>query len=351
MQGRASVSAVELKVCETEDAFDLPEWRGLAGSDPHRTIFSLPEWNKNWWQEFGEGKKLFVLTFLDPEPIGLVPLVLDRVDRAVRIRFVGGDDLTDYLGPLVASDSYLPSIADLLVKFLLEEVGGWSYFLARCLPVPFGFAEWLVEAADRLGMGFSIDQDELTAILPLPSTFEDYLAQLPRDDRHELRRKLRRFEREAPEFEIVTSTAETLDEDLDVFVHMHRGSEGMKGKFMAPERATFFSRLARTFQPLGMLSFDFLQVAGRRIASTFSFTFERTFYLYNSAYEQEARPLSPGVVLVSKLIERAIEGGFNNFDFLRGRERYKYELGAQPLPLHSVRLTHPAGSRPGDGPG
>lgn len=339
-------------MCETEEAFDLPEWRALAASDPHRTIFSLPEWSRSWWDEFGEGKKLFVLTFLDPEPIGLIPLVLDQVDRAVRVRFLGGDDLTDYLGPLSASDEHHPAIADLLVRFLLEEVGGWSYFLAKCLPVPFGFAEWLVEAADRLGMGFTLEQDELTAILPLPSSVDEYFEQLPRKDRHELRRKLRKFEREGGESQIVTATPETLGDDLDYFFQMHRGSEGMKGKFMRPERATFFTRLAKAFMPAGMLSLDFLEVGGKRIAATFSFAFERTVYLYNSAYEQEARSLSPGLVLVEKLIERAVMEGFTHFDMLRGRERYKYELGAQPLPLHSVKLITPVGWDPREaGPG
>lgn len=332
---------MELKVCETDEAFDLPEWRALAASDPHRTIFSLPEWSRSWWEEFGEGKRLFVLTFLDPDPIGLVPLVLDHVDRAVRVRFLGGDDLTDYLGPLSASDEHHPAIADLLVRFLLDEVGGWSYFLARCLPVPFGFAEWLVEAADRLGMGFTLEQDELTAILPLPASVDEYFQRLPRRDRHELRRKMRKFEREAGTAKLVTATSETLDSDLEYFFQMHRGSEGRKGRFMRDERATFFSRVARAFMPAGMFSLVFLEVGGKRIAATFSFSFEKTFYLYNSAYDQEARSLSPGLVLVEKLIEQAIDEGFTHFDMLRGRERYKYELGAQPLPLHTVKLIPP----------
>ena len=45
---------------------------------------------------------------------------------------------------------------------------------------------------------------------------------------------------------------------------------------------------------------------------------------------------SPGVVLVSMLIERAIEAEKRVFDFLKGDETYKFRLGAAPRPLYEV---------------
>lgn len=291
---------------------------------------------------------MLVLIFGDPEPVGIVPLMLDRVERDVRIRFVGGDDLTDYLGPIVADGEHLPAIADAVVSFLLEEVGGWSYFDAKCMPVPFGFAEWLAEAADRAGLEFRIDQNEVSAILPLPTTFEEYLAGLPRKDRHELRRKMRRLERDAPDAIFTIATPETLEGDLKTFIDLHRASEGTKGRFMGPERERFFGKVARTFSALGMLHLHFLEVGGRRIASTLSFEYEETIYLYNSAFEKHTASLSPGLNLVAEMIRRGTETGIRRLDFLRGPERYKFDLGGQPIPLHSVRLTPsrpPAGQK------
>ena len=324
---------------QSPEAFLHPQWRKLQEGDPNRTIFSTPEWNIVWWEEFGKDKDLFVLTFLDPAPVGITALMLDMTDLGGRVRFVGGDDLTDYLGPLTAGEEYIPSIADALVRFISEEIGGWGYFEARSMPVPFGFAEPLIEAADRHGLGFSLIQDEVTAVLQLPDSFDAYLESLPQKKRHELRRKLRRFDREAPGARVESSTAETLSEDVPTFIDMHRGSEGRKGRFFRPERATFFARLAQTFYPLNLMSLDFLEVEENKIASTFSFLFEETFYLYNSAFNRDMGNLAPGMVLASKLIARAIERGMKRFDFLRGRERYKFDLGAEALPLHSVRLT------------
>lgn len=335
----ATVAPVDIKLSQTPDAFDLPEWRELHDGDPNRSIFSMPEWNRVWWEEFGNGKDLFVLTFCDPEPVGIAALMLDMTSEGGRVRFVGGDDLTDYLGPLSSGEEHLPAIADSLVEFIKEEIGGWGYFEAHSMPVPFGFAEWLVEAADRHDLGFTLRQDEVTAVLPLPDSFDKYLEWLSQKKRHELRRKMRRFERDAPGATMRTADANTLSADLLTFIEMHRGSEGRKGRFFGPSRATFFARVAETFFPMGLLSLEFLELDGRAIASTFAFPFEKTFFLYNSAFDRELGSLSPGLILVTRLIEHQIDLGIERLDFLRGRERYKFDLGAEPLPLHSVRLT------------
>jgi CelD/BcsL family acetyltransferase involved in cellulose biosynthesis len=175
-------------------------------------------------------------------------------------------------------------------------------------------------------------------VLSLPADWEGYLASLDSKDRHELRRKRRRLGRDHPDGRYRTATSDTLDADLEVFIDMHRDAQGMKGHFMRPEIATFFERIARAFMPLGWLRMDFLEVADRPIASTFGFVFDDVFYLYNSAYEPDAGRLAPGLVLVSELVRESIEKGLKRFDFLRGPERYKYQLGSQALPLNNVRV-------------
>ena len=108
---------------------------------------------------------------------------------------------------------------------------------------------------------------------------------------------------------------------------------------MRPEIASFFERLAKEFDPLGWLQLDFLEIGERAVASTFAFRLGHTFYLYNSAYEPDASRLSPGLVLVSELVKRSLEDdGTRVIDFLRGPERYKYQLGSEAVPLNNVRV-------------
>jgi CelD/BcsL family acetyltransferase involved in cellulose biosynthesis len=329
---------LDVRVHRDPDPFDQPGWRDLLARDPDRHVFGTPEWNRVWWEERGEGKELLLLTMeRDGELVAVIPLYRKIEENKAILRFVGGIDLTDYLGPIcLPADREI--VAESLVCWLEETDETWDEFDAHNMPVPFRFAEALVERADRFHVDFALDQEETAAILVLPSSWDDYLAQLDSKNRHELRRKRRRLFRDHPDARLRTATEETLDRDLKIFVEMHRGAEGHKGHFMKPEIATFFERVAHAFMPLGWLRLDFLEIAEREVASTFSFELDDTFYLYNSAYEPDAGRVSPGLVLVSQLVHDAIERGLKTFDFLRGPERYKYQLGSQAVPLHNVRL-------------
>jgi CelD/BcsL family acetyltransferase involved in cellulose biosynthesis len=333
-----ATAALAVDVSRDATCFDLPEWRDLLRRDPDRHIFATPEWSRLWWEEFHTGKELIVLTMRrDDDVVAIVPLYRKLEDERRVLRFVGGIDLTDYLGPVCAPDDR-DVVARTLVSWLASTDLAWDELDAHNMPVPFGFAEVLVDHADRKGYGFALDQEETSAVLPLVGDWDGYVARLGSKERHELRRKMRRLGREHPDATVRAATESTLERDLETFFHMHRGAEGHKGHFMRPEIATFFRRLAHAFVPLGWLRLDLLEIGERAIAATFGFQVENRFYLYNSAFEPDASRLSPGFVLVAELVKRAIGEGIELFDFLRGPERYKYQLGAQAVPLHNVRI-------------
>lgn len=332
---------VDVQPIRDSVGFDLLEWRALLARDPERHIFATPEWSRVWWEEFPNNKDLFVLKLRrDGDTFAIAPLYRkNEPDRKV-FRFVGGLDLTDYLGPICSRQDRDRS-AQTLIEWLVHTDEEWDTFDAHNLPVPLGFADQLVDHADRSGLDFSIEQEEITGILELPTDWDSYLATLESKERHEMRRKLRRFDREAAAASFRSATSDSLDRDLRTFFAMHRGAEGHKGHFMKPEIATFFSRLAEAFMPLDRLRLDFLELAGRPVAATFGLAYDDTFYLYNSAYEPDVARLSPGLVLVAHLVQEAIDAGMTKFDFLRGPERYKFQLGAAPVPLHNVRIANP----------
>jgi CelD/BcsL family acetyltransferase involved in cellulose biosynthesis len=60
--------------------------------------------------------------------------------------------------------------------------------------------------------------------------------------------------------------------------------------------------------------------------------------LYNSGYDPQFFPLSPGNVLTAYTIQDAIRLGRARYDFLRGDEIYKFRFGAQPEPVYDLEI-------------
>jgi len=79
--------------------------------------------------------------------------------------------------------------------------------------------------------------------------------------------------------------------------------------------------------------------SGNPAAAAFSFVTDGGYYLYNSAYDPAVAHQSPGIVLLSLLVENCIASGCRIFDFLKGDEPYQFRHGASARPLWMVTAT------------
>ena len=253
---------------------------------------------------------------LAESPTALVPLVVD----GNTIRWVGHPDLVDYRSPL---GDEVPE----LLAGVLRQNRGLRY---RFDSLPEEAAGVVLLGIERAGLDGEAEQHATTARLLLPDSFETYLDQIGKKERHEIRRKRRRFHELHGLPKLVTTTGP--GSGFARFVEMHRNSAGPKGTFMTLQMEKLFAALAG--QPGWQI--DLLEgEEGRAVAATFSWADCDGFYLYNSAYDRTTEA-SPGIVLLSMLIERAIGANVHIFDFLKGVEPYKFRLGATAR--HLVRF-------------
>jgi CelD/BcsL family acetyltransferase involved in cellulose biosynthesis len=58
---------------------------------------------------------------------------------------------------------------------------------------------------------------------------------------------------------------------------------------------------------------------------------------YNSGFD-ETNFSGSGFYLKAKMLERAEQQGFRNFNFLQGNERYKYELGGKDFFVYKADI-------------
>ncbi len=184
------------------------------------------------------------------------------------------------------------------------------------------------QAAAALGWAVAQGIEETCPALDLPATWDDYVAGLGKKDRHELRRKLRRIEAQPAAIrQAVRTHGPDVEAALEEFLTLHRLSGAAKAAFMTPAMAGFFRNLVAA-TPDG-LEIATLYVDEQPAAAYLSFCVGDRLLLYNSGYDPQYAELGAGFALLVYRIEAAIHAGLRVFDFLRGDERYKYDLGAR----------------------
>ena len=239
------------------------------------------------------------------------------VSEDASLRFAGPSWITDYHAPLGHLDTDLDD-------YLGNQSGSTFSFDS----LPWEAVPPLSASLDRVGARFEVEVHAATGVLGLPATGEEWLQSLGKKDRHEVRRKRRRYEEAMGGIEITASGVSALGR----FGDLHRTAPGAKGSFMTPEMEAFFGSLLRDADAI----IHELVGQGRTVAAAFGFETADAYYYYNSAFDADARSLSPGIVLISELIEQQIQRGAVVFDFLKGAESYKYRLGARPRDLYVI---------------
>lgn len=319
-----------LKVVFSEDPRDFQrrDWNDLVRIDPAGTIFHTPDFLKLYWEEFGEGPEHLLLAFGEEDGGRQVTAVAFEL-IGDKLRFLGGTEVTDYMGPVGEPEAREGFAKELWA--LMVDRDDWHEADLRGLPEDSGWLSALREAASGHGLAVeeTDDQNGVAPVLDLPPTWDEYLAQIPSKLRHEIRRKAKKLEAETGPFRVETATDETLLPLLDRFVELHRMSEGPKGVFMVPGMEIFFRRLGQTFCERGIFRLTFIRVRDEPAAGTIGFSFEGTYSLYNSAFDRKWQHLAPGMVLVAEDIRQAIEEGCSDFDLLKGDYAYKYRFGAR----------------------
>ena len=197
----------------------------------------------------------------------------------------------------------------------------------------------LVNIAQNRGYEVTCLSEDVSLELDLPATWNEYLAILKSKQRHEVRRKLRRlWEADSVEHRCV-EVGQEVEDYLDIFLKLFSLSKDEKANFMNDNRESFFRSLAKAMAEIGLLRLGILQLDKVPVAMTMVFDYNGSHYLYNSAYDPQFSYLSVGLLCKVLCLKESIEKGKKKWNFLKGGEPYKYQLGGQEVPLYSCQIT------------
>ncbi len=308
------------------------DWEALLSQNSSYSVFQTPLWHHTWWEEMG-GQAELKLTSLreDGALVGVVPLM----QRDGALTFLGNTELWDYHDAVMARGRE-GELYPVLFQSLLEQP--WDQMDLLSLPASSAALRYLPEMARSRGYSTELTPEDVCPGVVLPKSWDDYLMALDKKDRHELRRKLRRLESEGSYRFYTVNGSSALEGALEDFFALMKESRQDKALFLTAEKEHFFRRMGQELAKAGILRLFFMEIAGQRVASAICFDYCGTRFLYNSGYNPEYGSLSVGLLLKALCLKQAIEDGSRYFDFLRGNERYKYDLGAKDVQLYRLTI-------------
>jgi CelD/BcsL family acetyltransferase involved in cellulose biosynthesis len=303
------------------------KWQELLAHSVSNHIFFTSQWQKAWWQAFGSGYELVLLSIYHGSMlVGIAPL--KRKDGI--ISFIGSSDVCDYMDFVVRA-GYEDYVFSRLLEYLAKTE--WQRLELDSVLPESATMRFFVPFIQQRGYHPEIRQTNVSPQHFLPADWESYIASLTGKDRHEIRRKLRRLETGNAVNYLNFTLPEQMPRAMADFFRLFQMSNSAKANFMTAQKQEFFTEMVSSLAATGNICLSFLEVDGAQTSATLCFDYNNDRYLYNSAYDPAYSSLSVSLLLEVYDIQDAIKNGRKRFDFLSGNEPYKYDLGGQDVPV------------------
>lgn len=303
------------------------EWRALWCATVGTTPFQSPEWLIPWWRHVGEGELRVLEMRSRGRLAGLVPLyIYTEPDSGVRKLFILGCGNSDYLD-LLAEPSSGSAVMSAFCNWLSESSDEFDLCEFQQLRAESLFLCGAPECAE------SITQvQDVCPVLDLSRAVNGSIQMcLPASMWQNINYYAKRADKVGGTAIRLTSH-DSLDESLEALFELHSRRWREVGKPGVLERETikeFHRETALAMLISGMLRLYTIHIGSRIAGVLYGFFHAGVFYYYLGGLDPEFRDVSPGTLLIAHAAERAVEEGARTFDFLRGRESYKYLWGAR----------------------
>ena len=329
------INCIELTWNESKE--NVTQWENLLIESDFPHPFASFTFYNSWVETFVDDLTQIKMLFFYNENnlVGLAPIFVDHDKKSVSI--LGDKDLFDYRDIIYISECAEEIYIEFLSYLKLQPwFQGYTIFMQS---IPESSELFNLVNTDKLNnfADVEIKEEDVTPIYDVNGVWDDYLLALKKKQRHEIRRKLRKFESQDFQFKLIRNN-DVLSGFLSDFYELFINSREDKKEFLTEERKTFFNKMLFAFAEKNELKILSYYDGNILISACIVIEYANIYFLYNSAYSLDYNSYSVG--LVSKIIalKQSIENNNHAFNFLRGNERYKYELGGEDIKLHEIKL-------------
>lgn len=301
------ITTVQLEECETV-------WNNILKREPIVYPFYTYGWHMTWKKIFAPASPDLVYHTDDV----FVPLVIINHEA----HFSGGEEIADYLDCIGDADKKQLFWEELLSCVKNQSV---TRLILKNVPANSPTKDILQT------LGGVVTTEDMTPTIPLPETEAEYFQSLDRKNRHEFKRKIRKFELSYPDIKFWV----TKKIDINALLTLMKQADNKK-IFLTHDMDQFFRSLPN-LPNSQILQANLSAKNDTVVASIILFVVDRTLFLYNSGFD--ATYQGSGFYLKAKMILWAIESNYKEYNFLQGQERYKYELGGKDVPVYRIEKT------------
>lgn len=322
-----------------------PAWRSFE-AQAATTLFQQFDYLSAWFRHIGSRSRVtpaVVVLRTGGSIRAILPLAVERGRTFRKLTWLG-QEFCDYLCPLMSAE--FAALEPAALRAL------WREIVSLLQSHPRFRHDWV--EFRRMPAAVEDARNPMLALPTVPHASSAYSTALaaPWEEFYRSRRtgKARKQDRSKlarlAEFGEVSLAEPETPADIERMLHtlFEQKSEALDGKgitdlFAAPGRREFFLDLATNPRTRGLVHVSALQVGPSLAAINLGFAFRQRYALFLVSYDRSLARLSPGVIHLNKLIERAIKRGMTEFDFLVGEQRLKLEWTDRETPLHDHLAT------------
>lgn len=333
-------------------------WDELAGDCPFRTW----SWLTTWWKHYGKSFDLCILlvgeestayetdTNCQPRPpvpenvVAILPAYIETTHARGRVlRLLGDGEVCSEHLDLLCDDARVAEVVKTLADFLIARAESWDAIQVTTLAEKDRHLGQLVHELDKRHHVHRCPGMNLWSI-PLPSTWDDFLAMQSKSHRKQLRQLKSRVLETDRVCWIEVHDQAAFERAWEVLIDLHqrrRQSLDEPGCFASPDWANFHRDVALEMLATGRLQLSILELDGCPIAAEYHLAGRDATYAYQGGIDPNHVADEPGQLSLILCLERAIAAGHKRFELLRGDEPYKPHWRAQPTATSDIDIISP----------
>jgi CelD/BcsL family acetyltransferase involved in cellulose biosynthesis len=311
------------------------EWNNLLTSSFSNSVFLTWEWIYSWCEIFGRDKKIFVIIAEEEgSVIGIAPLCITSeryfgLSSLRHLEFLGTSQVITEYADLIILKGREQELIPIFFNFIFNNSSQWDVINLVSIRKDSLNLELIKKYCNTEGIQLDEYNSHVSPYIELPGNIDEYMQSLSKKSRWQFRNDRRRLGNGRLIELKETKNKKELLSDFTTIIQLHHKRWDKKDEkdnisYFNGNLLKFHHNIINRFFDNGWLILLQLVADGTTLAGQYGFIYRNKEYAHTIGFDPDWASYSVGSVLQLNHIEESIHRGINEFDFLRGGERYKY---------------------------